>query len=469
MKTMKTLLRDYSKNTDGNFAIMTAFCAMTLLTVVGVAVDVSGMTSLRKTMQDRLDVAVLAAASSGETKDAELKKIVKDVIEQGSNNTWEMDAVITIEDEEIYAEGTTIYDPMIMGIMNQGKIRVKVNSAAPVATEVPMNISMVLDTTGSMAGSNMADLKDAAEVLVDFVEAQKHPQSRIAVVPFSNYVNIGMSRRNESWMDVPADATTGPAPACYPEESWTGSGCTTTTETRYSDGVSFTATRTTCSSNTATPTGNTICPPAPSIAWNGCAGSRNAPDNIIADASSANPIAGAMNVNCGEEILPMTSDYNAVRTKINALKANGPTYLPTGVIWGWRTLTPNAPFTEAASSPDNAIRALVLMTDGVNIMTQEARGGSTDEIYHRTYDMTDNASDKEATERLLEICDGVKADDIALFTIAYKLPGGSKKTEKTLEECATSASFAFEAKNRDQLKKAFDAIGKNLKTVRLSK
>lgn len=449
--------------------MMTAFCAMTLLTVVGVAVDVAGMTSLRKTMQDRLDVAVLAAAGSGETKDAELKKIVKDVIEQGSNNTWKMDAVITIDSNEIYAEGTTVYDPMIMGIMNQGKINVRVNSAAPVATEVPLNIAMVLDTTGSMAGSNMTDLKDAAEVLVDFVEAQKHPQSRIAVVPFSNYVNIGMSRRNEAWMDVPADATTGPAPACYPEETVTGSGCTTTTETRYSDGVSYTATMTTCSSNTATPTGNTICPPAPGVVWNGCAGSRDAPDNIIADASGAKPIGGAMNVICGEEILPMTGDYNAVRSKIASLSAKGPTYLPTGVIWGWRTLTPNAPFTEAAASPADAVKALVLMTDGVNIMTQEARYSSSEKTYHGIYDMTDTASDKEAKERLLNICDGVKADGISLFTIAYKLPGGSKKTEKTLEECASGASYAFQAKDSDQLKNAFDAIGKSLATVRLSK
>ncbi|WP_371396467.1 hypothetical protein [Fretibacter rubidus] len=469
LNLLKTTMLNYKRSEDGNFATMAIFVSSLLIMGIGIAVDTAGLTKQSRGLQDSLDGAVLAAASSGETNPTKLKKIVKQTIKQNNTHGWTMKTNVSVVNDEISATASTKYSPMILGMFGKKDFKVEVKSAAPIAQEMPLNIAMVLDRTGSMSGSNMSDLQDSAKALVQIVRDFKNPNSRISVVPFSNYVNIGMSRRNASWMNVPADGTSGPAPACYAETTYSNSGCTTHQETRYSDGVPYQATISTCSGETWTPTGNTICPPAPTITWNGCAGSRDAPDNLLADAGAGNRIGGAMNEFCGEEILPLETDLSVVDTKIDSLTASGSTYIPSGLIWGWRTLTPNAPFTEASSSSADAVKAVVLMTDGANTMTQTARFGGTEKTYHYPYGPSNVTANDEATDRIIGICDNIKADGIAVYTVAYKLPGASKKIYDTLESCASNPASAFKAKNKKQLKKAFEDIGRNLQTVRLSR
>lgn len=449
--------------------MMAVFTSMVLILGIGVAVDTAGLTKHSRGLQDSLDGAVIAAAASSETQHDRLKKVVKQTINQNNTHGWKIKTDVSIVNDEILATATTNYSPMLMGMFGKKEVQVEVNSAAPIAQELPLNIAMVLDTTGSMSGSNMDDLKASAVKLVDVVRRIKNPDSRISVIPFSNYVNIGMSRRAETWMDVPADGTTGSAPVCYPETHTTRTGCTDATRTRYNDGVPYTQTYKTGCTTTSTPTGNTVCPPAPTIEWRGCAGSRDNPENLLAGAGSGNPIGGAMNESCGVEILPLEKNLTTVDNKIKSLTASGSTYLPTGLIWGWRTLTPDAPFTEASTSTSDTTKAIILMTDGANTMTQTSRHGSSEDTYHFEYDVTDNSADDDARDRLLGICDNAKADGIAIYTVAYKLPNAANKVYDTLEACASNASAAFQAKNRTQLGKAFEDIGRSLQVVRLSR
>jgi len=320
-----------------------------------------------------------------------------------------------------------------------------------------------------MEGTNITDMQDAAERLVNVVQKSKNPDTRIAVVPFGKYVNVGIARRNESWMNVQPDGTLGPKPDCYEEHVSTSTGCQPGTETRYRDGVPYTADVQTGCTWTSTPTGNTICPPEPVLNWHGCAGSREAPHNIMATASASTPIGGAMNARCGEELLPLTNDMDKVKSTIDNLTTDGSTHIASGLIWGWRTLSPDMPFTEAASTPKDATRALVLMTDGANTMTETSRYDSTEDLYHREYKPTETKADKEAITRIEGICDGIKGEDILVFTIAYKLPSGSKGADAVLKDCASSPDYTFKANNKKQLKNAFEAIAKNLMTVRLSR
>jgi len=224
-----------------------------------------------------------------------------------------------------------------------------------------------------MAGSNITDMQKAAERLVQVIDRSKNPDTRIAVVPFGNYVNIGKARRNETWMNVLADGTLGPERSCYEEVVRSATGCTPGTETRYRDGVPYTAEVETGCTYTSTPTGNTICPPPNVLNWNGCAGSRDAPHNIT-----------------------------SVRTKISNLTTTGSTHIPSGLLWGWRTLSPTTPFTEVTSAPENSTRAIVLMTDGANTMAQRSRYDSPEELYHREYSPSDVSADKHAIERIFE-------------------------------------------------------------------
>lgn len=245
-------------------------------------------------------------------------------------------------------------------------------------------------------------------------------------------------------------------------------GCTEGTRTRYNDGVP---------EDYSVQEGCVIeyedeeveyCPPPRDVQWNGCAGSRNEPLNITAPAASGSTeIPGAMGVSCGSEILPMTDNFDDVSDTVDGLTTRGDTYLPTGLIWGWRTLTPTAPFPSAVTS-EKTIRAMVFMTDGGNTMGQYDKEGTGDEAYHRTLAPDDDAGNEKAIERMLAICDGIKADGITIYTVGYKLPAGAVGDNSALETCASSGSTAFEADNAKELKDAFGDIGKSLATVRLS-
>ena len=56
-----------------------------------------------------------------------------------------------------------------------------------------IEVSVVLDITGSMSGSKIEDLKAAAKDLVDIVvnDQQELFYSRVALIPYSNGVNVG--------------------------------------------------------------------------------------------------------------------------------------------------------------------------------------------------------------------------------------------------------------------------------------
>ena len=74
------------------------------------------------------------------------------------------------------------------------------------------------------------------------------------------------------------------------------------------------------------------------------------------------------NRGCPQPILPLTSERATVDAKINALqhRVGGGTVISEGLAWGWRTLTPGAPFTQGAASDDGARKIVVLMSDGAN-------------------------------------------------------------------------------------------------------
>ena len=59
--------------------------------------------------------------------------------------------------------------------------------------KINLEISMMLDITGSMSGQKIIDMKEAAKDLIDIVvlDDQSKFTSKVALVPFSQAVNLG--------------------------------------------------------------------------------------------------------------------------------------------------------------------------------------------------------------------------------------------------------------------------------------
>lgn len=462
LSSAKALIRDQ----NGNFAITAALSLTAVLGAVGAAIDMSGLVSERSRLQNITDSAVLAASGSGNTKEVDLKAVVDDMMAVHHDGIRDFEYTMSIVDKDIVVSARAEHETAIMSMFGYKTFPISTESGAPLPADVPIQVSLVVDTTDSMAGANLASLQNAADVLIKIVEKNKTAGAKMTVVPFGNYVNVGMGNRSESWMDVPADFTE--TPACYmhkPVKSVTG--CTTVTQTGYSDGVPYDYEGTEGCTYEYEDFEVEYCPAPRDVEWKGCAGSRNEPLNIIAAANGSSEIPGAMGVSCGSELLPLTDDFGDVKDVIDGLTTRGSTYLPTGLIWGWRSLSPESPYANAEAS-DNTVRAMIFMTDGGNTMSQYDKDGSGDEAYHRTISADDKSENAKAAERMLAICDGIKGDGITVFTVGYKLSAGAVGDGADLEACASSSSTAFSADNSKELEAAFKNIGKALSSVRLT-
>ena len=65
-----------------------------------------------------------------------------------------------------------------------------------------LEVALVLDNTGSMKKDDKETaLRQAVQELVDSVMAGQ-ADVKVAVVPFSQYVNVGVENRNAPWLEV---------------------------------------------------------------------------------------------------------------------------------------------------------------------------------------------------------------------------------------------------------------------------
>ena len=204
------------------------------------------------------------------------------------------------------------------------------------------------------------------------------------------------------------------------------------------------------------------------LTWEGCVGSRNGLHRTYPEYGSQR-IPGINAWSCNTPLTPLTNDYTEVRNGINNMNANNETHIPAGLIWGWRTLDPQVPFNEASLLSGDRIRALVLMSDGANTKSKGATGRTRSrpeaDAYHEVQDGV--ASDAFTAE----LCTNIKADDIRLFVIAYKLDSlEAADTHATLRACASNSGDFYDTDTAAGLNAAFEAISNSFSdTVRLSR
>ncbi len=387
-----TFFKTYKNNTDGNFAIIFAVSLLMIIAVVGAALDFTMIQSSKVKIQNTADAAVLAAAKSGETAQPALLSVAQNVVNANNQTGGSLVTDLSLTNNgRIRVNVSGQYNTHLMGIFGQGTVDIEVVSEAPLGSSDPVNIALVLDVTGSMHGAKLVGLKSAANNLITMLESQENANVKVSVVPFAQYVNVGSINVNQPWMQA-------------------------------------------------------------AQGWSGCAGSRSEPLDMQ-PAYSGQAIPGLAGVNCGAPLLPLSNNFTSIRAKINSLQASGWTYIPAGLIWGWRTLEGSAPFGQGVSPAPNTKRVMIVMTDGANTKSKSG-------FYHTGHNM--NA----ANQKTGDLCSDVKSGNIEIYTIAYAISNNATKT--LMRNCATETNMYFDAANAAQLNAAFQEIGKSLVNVRLT-
>lgn len=451
----------------GGVAMVFGLAVTAMFGMIGFAVDFSRAHAVKQSAQGAMDAAMMSAAR----KETLTDHLVEDTIEtyMALTDSVKHGAIAVSTVGRVLDSGATVEGEVvlrmptrILSVLGFGHIDVKIESRVMRALG-NVEIALVLDTTQSMAGSRLDSVKTAASQLVDtlFSLPDASNKVKVSVVPFAQYVNVGLENRNASWMDVPPDtSTTGMyCRDTYPNAS--KSNCRIEYYTAYSDGIPYTAQNEVCDWDWGTAVN--VCDPYTSTnTWNGCAGARSNPLNIR-DEQYSTRIPGIRNVSCPSKILPLSKSASDIKNNIDAMSPYGDTYIPAGLVWGWRSLSNRAPFTESADDQATAggsvRKYLVLMTDGFNTRSPRYPEGD--------HEGSDPALANQLTRAA---CDNIKADSdskIEIYTIAFEVTDEGVKD--ILRYCATPGGAFFDAVDYGKLLTAFGEIGNSVTVARIAK
>lgn len=419
----------------GAIAAVSAVVAVAVIGFAGLAVDLTRIWMVNARLKTAIDAASLVAARQLALPEAERNAQVQAIywanISQNGLNFNYMGATINdptvtlIGTNRVQVTGSATVPTTLFSIINRQNTPIS-DSAIAERQGTGLELSLVLDVTGSMGVANIQALRTAARDLIDILYAgeERQPNLWVSVVPYTAVVNIGRNR--ESWLQ-PGSLNT----ANYQPTIWRGcvearvgsnyGGAFDETETPPST-VRFrphfwASNRYTYSAEVVNgnPTGSfwvrrggniirTASPLATDVPVNrgdnpwipGAGGNvvsnatanwsdavwepnPEAPGTDNEDAARGNEARGP-NLGCPRAVLPLTRDRTPILAQIDALRHThrGGTMANIGLQLGWGTLSPlwraDWALTEQREGQTLPLdygtramtKAIVLMTDGEN-------------------------------------------------------------------------------------------------------
>lgn len=486
------IFKRFLRHERGQFAVISALLSVPLVAAAGLAVDYSRHVTAKSHLQQMADAASLSLAS-GEVLSADEAVLSAGNVISANNGRDRVQnvAIVDVDANENYVDITLTADipATFTGVLGYDRLRVSAYARAERATKGSVEVSLILDNTWSMSErddkgvSKIQVLKTAAKNLVTELMAGNSEATRIALVPYGDYVNVGTRYRGQAWLDIPAEYTVPP----------TEKTCETRTSkdvcvaraptypcTKVTDGIEE---PTTCGGGCTKYETQTVAPyqyctggsAAKYYKWWGCVGSRMTGTTRLDDSSPSVRYPGYLDTSqkCLNPIVPLSTDkaellraVEGMVLNIGSYKPN--TYIPAGLIWGLNTLSPTAPLTEgAAYDPGNTKprKVAVLMTDGENTLKFRSSDGR-----HVAFNSNaDKAREdrKKTDDDTREICRKMKAKGIEIYSVAFMVDDDLAK--EVLEACATDADHYFDASDASMLVAAFGTIARSLQLVRLAR
>lgn len=455
-------------NRAGNVAILFAILLVPLLVAAGMGLDMMRTGEVRTDLKEATDAGLLAAARAklkdDSLSDEELTDIARRHFDANKGAVGEV--LIEVFDFEYDAstKAATLaakgrIRTAIMGVAGRPYMNFDILSSAEVVRPRSLEVVLALDNTGSMEGAKLDSLKSSAHDLVETLMADADNKVKVGLVPFSRHVNIGVSRRNEPWLNIAGDGTWDENACSVDEPAATAAGCSEQASTCKRDGKKYDCKEWVCPAGDPPYTCSTA---THGTSWMGCVGSRNGALEIEDRDFLSNPVPGVNNVSgwpdCPSEVFPMTVNKASVLARIDAMIATGATYIPGGLFWAQALISSEEPFTEGQSYDEMAnksgVKAIVLMTDGENTASPGGDGSHYE---------NDTAKADDTTR---DLCAEIKEQSVVLYTIAFDVTDAG--TLDMLRDCATSPDSFFNASDSAALSSAFGEISDNLKELALT-
>jgi len=502
----------------GVVLVLVVLVLVPLMLVMAGVIDYSRSFLVKRQLTNAVDSAALALGVlpglSDDDADAKAQAFIQThFTADGIGTLGPVD--VTREGETINVSATATVDMTFLRMAGIDTIDITVDATA-IRKENKLEVALVLDTTGSMSGTKIQNLRTAARGFVDILFSQDDAAEyvKVGLVPFAAAVRVNVPS-DTWWLDTSGASSVHGENLdlggktlfeLYEDIGETWEGCLRARPAPYDT--------TDAAPNDGNP--HTLWVPffAPDEPDSG--GYSNSylvddprnelPDDMTAEAMQRDitkytspdwrTTSGGPEDLCADRpILPLTNNPDTLRTQINLLNADGNTVIPAGLAWGWRLVSPGEPFTAAEYTDQKVIKAIVLLTDGSNIVSQGSNGhnesrfsaygyagqpvppGSTTgnlgptsgsgAHYALDKKLVDFPDDGDDTPGL---CDNIKADmdddtsdqDIIIFTISFQ---ANTYIQGIMEDCATDANKSY--KSNDDLTKVFEQIAVGLNQLRL--
>ncbi len=508
MRRMTGKIWKLGRDRRGNVSMIFGLAVVPLVAAAGVGIDLSRGFMVKQRLAHALDAAALAVGRATDKSESELEAVAQAYFnanypasELGVPGSLSM----TVTDGMVSMSASAHVDTAIMNIV--GYDQIDVSAVTEVTRKVTgLDVVFVLDNTGSM-GSNgkLSALKTAATDLVDilFGGDETSEDLRVGLVPFAAAVNVGSQYANADWMDTKGKSSVHGLNFNYGKgnmnafhmydkltnKSW--NGCVEARPHPYD--VQDTAPDASDADTLFVPY---FAPDEPDIGYyygyyypNSYLYD-NPKGNWSLEKRQANPgkyankwvNSAGPHYNCATPaITPLTGTKQTVLDAIDDMIASGTTNIPFGLAWGWRVISPGAPFTQGAEYDDEKFRKVViLLTDGENYIGSynnhnksqyNAYGYVKDGRLGTTYSA--NSALDELNDRTAEVCENIKNAStdperpIMVYTITFQLYDHDIKT--LMRNCASDPEKYFDSPSNSQLKANFKLIAGELSQLRISK
>jgi hypothetical protein len=182
---------------------------------------------------------------------------------------------------------------------------------------------------------------------------------------------------------------------------------------------------------------------------------------------------------CPTPILPLSADFNKVRTNIAAMRHwNGSgTNVSEGLAWGWRVLSPDPPYTEGRSFSDPSVqKVVVLLTDGENVVYGANFSGSLTKSDYGSYGFMGGgrfgSQDQTTAARNVDgwvqtLCTSLKSRGVLIY--ALTLEADTPANRSLYGQCASRPDTYMTSNSASQLSTVFNNIAEQLIALKLTK
>lgn len=503
-------MRDYFKAEGGATAIIFAMTLLSIIILLGGGLDFSKHRTQSQIMQAALDATALHMVQEVDIPPDEITQRARAFFDANSSGFLATitDFTATRDDDGFSVSARADVETNFLGLISIETLPVSRRANSVLSIEM-LEIALVLDTTGSMAGDKIADLKTATNVLLDLLEDASDANEtiyRVGIVPFDQFVRVNPDDFSDDWLDD--EGRSAVAQEIFSEEinlldlfdhlgeEWAGCIRSRGGDLAYTDApVVFNDPDTQFLPLFAYDEGDDG-----SYLNNYITDLLSHPDGEssvssflkygITPPNVSNPslwsavsttIGGDLGPNSkctSEPIVPLTNNFSAIRDIVDDLVARGDTQMTEAIVWGQRILSDHAPYTNAL--PANTFgnrKILIFLSDGINSIdggNSDLRSALNTQGYAAIGEqatllppnpVADDINDYLDVE-FLAACQNIKQAETQLIVI--RLEQTDTTSFNLLRDCASSEADFFDVPDSSQLESVFGDLAQRITEVRLT-